>query len=232
MPNWCENRLEIQGNAADIAAIVKLARCDEKLFDFEGIVPMPKTLQITCGSSTDHGFEVLYGDWKSVATWLSKHREVPAEEMKSREELIALIESEPDKFRLSVSLEAGRQAKANLDRFGHKTWYSWRVEHWGTKWNTDEGLDVSVTETSIAVSFDTAWSPPIPVIASLCERFPGITLQLRYYEPGMCYGGTVCGEAGCVTDVGVPDCDLNRFAEEHFGAVFDDDEEEDAEGVV
>jgi hypothetical protein len=64
-------------------------------------------------------------------------------------------------------------------------WYNWRVENWGTKWN---GYDGSFTDDFTIFSFDTAWSPPLPVIRKLAE-LTGETFILEYIEEGMGFCG-------------------------------------------
>ena len=48
---------------------------------------------------------------------------------------------------------------------GSMTWYSWRVNNWGTKWEVDtEGLEFIDHEdgtAEISGYFDSAWAPPI-----------------------------------------------------------------------
>jgi hypothetical protein len=39
------------------------------------------------------------------------------------------------------------------------------------------------------LEFDTAWSPPIPVIAKLASMFPDHTFELKYFEGGMGFSG-------------------------------------------
>ena len=41
----------------------------------------------------------------------------------------------------------------------------------------------------VGFHFDTAWSPPTPVIAKAAERFPALTFDLRYFECGYCFNG-------------------------------------------
>ena len=73
--------------------------------------------------------------------------------------------------------------------------YEWRVKHWGTKWpafhvDVEEpvtGYDGKTLE--VVFHFDTAWSPPTPVIAKAAERFPALTFELRYFECGCCFNG-------------------------------------------
>jgi len=63
MPNWCENRLSVSGPKETIAKIIVAIKVDQGEFNFNGIVPMPPELNITAGSSTSWGEDILYGDW-------------------------------------------------------------------------------------------------------------------------------------------------------------------------
>lgn len=65
-------------------------------------------------------------------------------------------------------------------------WFSWRVENWGTKW---EGYDGRFNDDQSVFTFDTAWSPPLPIIKKLAE-LTGETFILQYIEEGMFF----CGE--------------------------------------
>lgn len=53
--------------------------------------------------------------------------------------------------------------------------YYWRLEHWGTKW---EGYRYKDVEGGI--SFETAWSHPLPIIKSLARQFPHVPLSISY----------------------------------------------------
>ena len=64
-------------------------------------------------------------------------------------------------------------------------WYDWRSENWGTRSNSYEG---QVTEEGI--SFNTAWSPPSPVIAALSNQIDK-PLRMIYDESGMDFCGEV-----------------------------------------
>lgn len=69
-------------------------------------------------------------------------------------------------------------------------WYNWRCNNWGTKW--DFGLEenyepIKIQDGSVMISFDTAWSPPIPLYDKLYElRY---NIHASYWEPGMAYCG-------------------------------------------
>jgi hypothetical protein len=63
-------------------------------------------------------------------------------------------------------------------------WYHQRLEKWGTKW---AGCDLSIGES--AISFFTAWSPPVPVIVQLAEIHQDMIFRLEYYETGNAFRG-------------------------------------------
>lgn len=49
----------------------------------------------------------------------------------------------------------------NIEKYKFSTWYDWRIENWGTKWNVDD--EVSVIDTGnneYEILFDTAWDLP------------------------------------------------------------------------
>ena len=63
-------------------------------------------------------------------------------------------------------------------------WYHWCVENWGTKWEPDmHGLEMSDYD-SLEITFNTAWSPPEGVVEKLREKFPELSFQCFYDEPG------------------------------------------------
>jgi hypothetical protein len=61
----------------------------------------------------------------------------------------------------------------------------WRVENWGTKWT---GYECRFNDDQTALSFCTAWSPPLPVIKKLAQ-ITGQTFILGYIEEGMFFCG-------------------------------------------
>ena len=64
-------------------------------------------------------------------------------------------------------------------------WYHWCIENWGTKWEADvTGFEVQDYDT-LEIEFLTAWSPPQGVVEKLREKFPELTFQCFYDEPGM-----------------------------------------------
>jgi len=78
-----------------------------------------------------------------------------------------------------------------ISKYAASNWYDWNCTNWGTKWNnTDEGVAVQMcSDTHLNYSFDTAWSPPVPVIDALAKKFPKLVFVLEYEEPGICFWG-------------------------------------------
>ena len=72
-------------------------------------------------------------------------------------------------------------------------WYSWRIENWGTKWNaSDVGIanENSWEEGVAHLWFETAWSPPVPVLEKLSKDNPKVTITHKFVEEGMGFYGT------------------------------------------
>jgi len=80
-------------------------------FDFNKLIPMPESLNIESGSRTGQAMK-LYR-----AVQLSQER---VDE--DKKELYAL----------------GEIACKNMEQYGFSNWYGWRIENWGTKWNSME----------------------------------------------------------------------------------------------
>ena len=66
--------------------------------------------------------------------------------------------------------------------------YDTAVAEWGTKWDVElHGLEHKPGE--ISGWFESAWSPPIEAIDTFLGNNPDCKVQLKYFEPGMCFVG-------------------------------------------
>jgi hypothetical protein len=158
MPNWTSNRIYIEGDQADIRAFLEEVKWEDKIFDFNRIIPMPELLKHT-------GSGMCEIDGKKVKTWyIVKHAKYdPPQE----EEVARLFTPEEH---------------AQLKIIGHCDWYSWSVANWGTKWNAChvEIDDASIKYGCIEITFETAWSAPTPVLIKMREMFPALTFDCRW----------------------------------------------------
>lgn len=85
------------------------------------------------------------------------------------------------------------------DRFRIETGgYAWCVQNWGTKWDLSDDTIIVQTDKILSYQFDTAWSPPIPVVMEMSRQFPLLSFTLTYDEPGMCFKGKYKVKAGKV----------------------------------
>jgi hypothetical protein len=90
-------------------------------------------------------------------------------------------------------------------RVNDDSWYDWRVNNWGTKWNAYDISYLTFPEVinavhedtekdfaSIEYDFVTAWSPPAQWLDYASEKYPDLTFALAWFEPACdFYGATV-----------------------------------------
>jgi hypothetical protein len=106
------------------------------------------------------------------------------------DDLLVEVSTGPDYMTRNEAHEA-----ANIEKYGHASWYSWRIENWGTKWEVSEGEFDYDPETKSATGwFQTAWSPPVTVMEALTEL--GFIVELKYREEGMSFVGVYTSEDG------------------------------------
>ena len=56
--------------------------------------------------------------------------------------------------------EHKQQLANNLEKYGYETWYEFKLDNWGTKWDANDLELVVFDGTTIVLNFETAWSPP------------------------------------------------------------------------
>ena len=65
----------------------------------------------------------------------------------------------------------GNLGQEETAKYGEKNWYSWSIEHWGTKW---DACEPNIYNDGRSVEFDTAWSVAAPVLRELGKMVGGI----------------------------------------------------------
>jgi hypothetical protein len=178
MPNHISNILTIEGDAKRVAQIKSdIISVDEdrniRHIDFNKIVPMPESLNITSGSSTSNGIAIL----EYRAGNATKINEIMgyawATEFATPEDLINhMIEKG------TANLEEAQKALDNGRLYGHLDWYSWSNANWGTKWNA---YDTNENENG-DIYFQTAWSNPLPVMEALSRKYPDVVFRVRFAD--------------------------------------------------
>jgi hypothetical protein len=179
MPNHVTNILIISGPEelvtkikSEIAGVYDDSD-EERLIDFNKIMPAPPSLNITSGTTTDYGLAILKyraGDTKEIERilsypWGAKYRD--AEDL--IEDLIA---------NGRANLVEAQMALDNIRDYGYQDWKDWSINNWGTKWNA---YSHSAREDG-AIKFETAWSTPYPVMEALSRKYPEAVIKVRYAD--------------------------------------------------
>mgnify|MGYP003291331784 CR=1 FL=1 len=60
----------------------------------------------------------------------------------------------------------GNLGQKERELYGKNNWYDWSCFNWGTKWNA---YSDSLDKEENTITFDTAWSCPLPVLDKLAE---------------------------------------------------------------
>lgn len=212
MPNHCENDLYITGTIQEVSRCLEGIKASpddpcqraESPIDFNRIIPMPEGFRGLVAGSQEECHRALFG---SLDVFSMDLPAVPASELEG-EYTEARRRALAEHCRRTGQTPAEAEANAkryedNLRTHGHLTWYGWCNENWNTKWNAYEchGPETKMLRNGRVkskVTFQTAWSPPIPVIRRLSELFPAVSVTLKYFEAGMGFAGTYTVRAGVV----------------------------------
>jgi len=160
MPNWVYNSLQIDGPAEDISAVKKqLNQPFQRQHDQWNPATGKMELQDTVYSNPVFAF------WNIIKpTNLEAYNKQADHTLPMEEQLL----------------------------FKGENWYDWNVTNWGTKWDVAVYDNDKYPETELmdeedwtdrtAYRFNTAWSPPLPAIATLSEQYPNLEFTLSYEE--------------------------------------------------
>jgi len=106
-----------------------------------------------------------------------------------------------------------------------KDWYNWRCNNWGTKWDVGgEYAFYDDTPEGLALSFSSAWSPPIAFYEFM--KGQGFDIRASYFEPGIGFcGDWIDGMDNCYDGdwQDFPDHLVDEYNMEEW---YEDDEEE------
>ena len=194
MPNWCECDLKVIGPADKIQEFKLALKCpdDDSVFKINNIIPTPAALADAQASSKEIVYDIVYGSEEQFAMIKTLYDFEDNDRLVALEKFMAL---QPEDNRESIR-EALVIYKRNYDLYGHKTWYTWRIHNWGTKWDTSQSVLVSEKprpggQVCLFYTFNTAWTPPLEAIQIMSNRFSFLTFKMRYFECGMGYKGYV-----------------------------------------
>lgn len=200
MPNHITNVLRLTSYDAPglIDVVVEAVNGGEQPFDFNRLIPKPTDLDIVSGSQTDAA-HALFDDEKAIPMlrwpWV---RSAGVTDLPGLRDLLRkkYLDHPQDGF---PSLDAlAERVGSNLRRYGKTDWYAWSVQQWGTKWNAYSCVGGKIDEHEAVFHFETAWSPPMPVISELARRFPKLTIRLIWCDEGSDHASRVYWRNGAL----------------------------------
>ena len=220
MPNYCSCLVSFDCSYMLFKEICSYVKSDDSIFDFNKIIPMPESLNITEGTITDQAIAykvterlTIPVDQTKLSELISNHHsEDWPRKVVSRVTTWAESATDEEKDKLYAM---GKQYVFNKENYGHFTWYGWSIANWGTKWNAEE---VSLKKKTFR--FDTAWSPCSPVIRALVKRFPEAHIIFQYSEPGCGFCGVEEYKDGVL---------VYQMSADYREIYKDDDDESDAD---
>lgn len=189
MPNHCENDLYIRAPWYGLETTDRAKEADDiqAVLEFIGVTRPEPTF-----------------DFNTLIPYPQPWSEMD----KDAREFYKIEDTEPNAHDAYKAARARYLAKWGTDKDGYNSGgYEWCCENWDTKWNA---YDVARRDYDghVIVTFKTAWSPPLKVIAALAAKFPHMTFRLEYFERGMQFCGGVTWRAAGEAEEGFP-----RFSE-------------------
>ena len=180
MPNWCENELVISGPKQDVEDLLSTMSAPKTEVTEHGVINnvIVDTCTFSFGNIIPYPmeYEQLDRAYEAATRMISK-----------------MTHSEREKY-----FQSNGRPRDGYNSGG----YEWCKANWGTKWDACDVL-ISKRKPSKSskavfydVSFQTAWTPPRPVIHALSLKYPKVRLALKYWERGAGFRGSLIMKGG------------------------------------
>jgi hypothetical protein len=90
--------------------------------------------------------------------------------------------------------EHRKQKESNIAKYGHKDWYDWAYDNWGSKWGDCDTDIQPVSEDSfgvfeVIVQYQTAWSCADTGFLKVSQMFPSLYFTFDYDEEAGFFSG-------------------------------------------
>jgi hypothetical protein len=166
-----KNVLEIKG-LKKMTSICSLSPDLEMILDFNKVIPEPEELDIPYYYNDSVVLNSVLKDFISV----------------SPEDLETIQEHIKNGATLEQLQELGLQYISNKVHYSHTTWYTWRLEHWGTTSNIVNKPDSGYVEDDCdgieddvdELIFTTSDGPIIPIVKKLIKLYPEKDIEYWY----------------------------------------------------
>lgn len=167
MPNWVKNVVTFHCEGRALAKIMDEIKYGDRVFDFNTLIPMPESLQMTSGSIEDEAIECF------MKVDNSRWKDYYMNKKKLTEEQFTDLYNK------------GEQYITNKLKYGYTTWYGWCNANWGTKWNAN-----GAHWEGNKLIFETAWGTPIPIFEVLSEKYKDVSFTVEFADEDL---GRNCG---------------------------------------
>lgn len=211
MPNHVTNILTIKApTEVTLSHFLESINGDD-VIDFNKIIPMPESLNITSGGYQDEAIIAFLTDnCKEELTptirkkiehygvknhydidWVTKAYSRTAQTLAKNgpSKLYSFSSGTPRGYEKTL-YDAGAIYTSNVDKYGHATWYSWCIDNWGTKWGAYDCSLSKDSKTSATLCFNTAWAAPNYVIDKLAQQNPRLAIHHEWADEDIGYN---CG---------------------------------------
>lgn len=97
--------------------------------------------------------------------------------------------------------ELRKKGEANIAKYGHKDWYDWQYEEWGTKWgdcdtHLEPILEMNGGLHEVSGHFQTAWGPATAGFLKVSAMFPALRFLFEHDEEAGFFAGLEVMEGG------------------------------------
>lgn len=145
-------------------------------FDFNRIIPIPKSLKLQGGAIEELAIEAALRDDPVLRFEFVQKKAVP--EISEWDYRMRVAESDKTPAQLRA---LGLQYIKNYETYGATTWPDWCEKNWGTAQNAFQTKHIDVD----TVSFNTVWSAPVDVIARLAQMYPRTAIDHWWADEDM-----------------------------------------------
>lgn len=221
MPNHVETTLTVTGDKEQLATFVKKHIVEktrkglngtERVFDFHTISPCAKELHDARSPSPLAQGKDKEGNFIALERIKDSDADEPTKAKRLREEEAELS-----------------RAISNQMKYGCAEWYSFCLKYWGTKWGAYDCYIVQEDDDCFTISYQTAWSPAIPILIKLGTMYPELTFENICVDEGWGFASQfiVTGDDhidNCVQTEG----EIAMFMNEYFGREYERCEKHDS----
>jgi len=189
MPNHVSNNLEIVGEELDVGACLdRIQSKDDKenimYIDFEKIIPRPKEFNIEphMGIISAAKWTLQEGFSVTETGQIGPDKALQPDDIRDITHALEIQNSILAGSRISEFTDEDFDQFIKVlnckRKYGEYYWYDFNISNWGTKWNAYEQKMLAPN----ILYFETAWSPPCPVIEELSQMFPKLKFNLSWAD--------------------------------------------------